>query len=105
MNWQVVVPIIAFLALFIWAVVRGEQHSRRLREAGARTKGVIIGNKLDIGRISVIRPIVRFETNTGKIVEAEDKNGVATLVPAYRKGAVVNVVYNEANPLDFEILS
>jgi hypothetical protein len=42
------------------------------RKNGVRTRGVVMHNTFHLGRISVARPVVRFTTQEGMVIEAED---------------------------------
>lgn len=75
------------------------------RKNGVRARGVIVRNNFHLGRISVSRPLVRFTTQEGVVIEAEDTKGMAMAIPRFSSGKMIWVAYNRANPYDFVILS
>ncbi|MGI4874517.1 MAG: DUF3592 domain-containing protein [Janthinobacterium lividum] len=76
----------------------------RLEATGGRVKGVVVRNKLHLGRNTVMYSVVRFTTVEGVVVEAEHSNTIATALPGYSMGDEVQVAYDKANPSDFIIL-
>jgi hypothetical protein len=74
------------------------------RENGVRTRGVIVRNTFHLGRISVSRPVVQFTTREGIRIEAEYTKGIATAIPRFSAGEVVQVAYKKEKPYDFVIL-
>jgi hypothetical protein len=90
--------------LFIFSYLTNLEHER-LRKSGGRARGVIVHNNFHVGRISVFRSVVRFTTQEGVIVEAEYQKGIATAIPRFSIGAVVQVAYDKKNPYDFLIIN
>jgi|GEM_PF-3245497 len=75
------------------------------RKQGVRVRGGIVRNEFHLGRTSVSRPVVRFTTTLGQVIEAEYPKGWATAIPRYSAGRAVWVAYNKTNPFDFVLLS
>jgi hypothetical protein len=73
-----------------------------LRQHGRQTQGVVVRNKIMWGRIIVIRPVVRFTTASGQVIEAVDHSGWASAFPRFTKGEKVVIRYHEQDPMQFE---
>ncbi|MCB2378992.1 DUF3592 domain-containing protein [Hymenobacter sp. BT635] len=85
------------------AYSRTKKHNARMQTHGVRVQGVVVRNKIQWGRITTVRPIVRFVTQEGQTIEALAAHGVASAIPGYSEGATVTVVYDRENPAEFEI--
>lgn len=94
----------AMAAIAVFALLGAKRHHDRMQTHGVRVQGVVVRNKINWGRTTTVRPIVRFVTQDGQTVEAESAYGVAFAIPRYPKGATVTVVYNQENPLEFDIV-
>jgi len=76
-----------------------------LQRNGIRTQGIVLKNRLMLGRISVVRPVIQFTTLAGAVIEATDVNGTAMIIPKFAKGQRVTLFYQEDNPSNFTITS
>lgn len=95
----------AMTVIAVFALIGAKQHHDRMQTNGVRVQGVIVRNKIKWGRNTTVRPIVKFVTVEGQTIEAESEYGVAFAIPRYPKGAMVTVLYNRDNPLEFDIVA
>ena len=109
MDAFTVVTFYLLLPLFVSTVFLASYlnylQKEKLRATGERVRGVITANKFHLSRVSVFRPVVRFTTQAGVVVEAEDTKGTAFAIPRYSVGTLVWVAYEKANPYDFMLLT
>lgn len=103
---------LTFVAFALIAVIiaaygfwRDSQQKDYLQEHGIRTSGIVIHNKFCFGRICVFRPIIQFQTQQGRTIEALDQHGPAMAIPRFSKGTKVMLVYEEENLTIFRVLS
>lgn len=96
------VGVVLLVGLTLWL---SKRRADQLRATGVWTRGEVISHRIHAGRTTVLRPVVRFETKTGKVIEAEDTNGVAYAIPRFSQGTMVRLVYEETNPHNFQIES
>ncbi|WP_368409000.1 DUF3592 domain-containing protein [Hymenobacter sp. BT730] len=90
-------------AILVFAYRGAKRHHDRMQTHGVRVQGLIVRNKINWGRTTTVRPIVRFVTQNGKTIEAESVYGVSFAIPRYPKGATVTVTYNQEDPYEFDI--
>lgn len=89
-----------FAALGVWAAAR----LRRFRRTAVQVPGVVTALRAhssssgDSGVSVIYRPVLRFTTMDGRIVETESSFG--SNPPPARQGARVPVLYDPANPSD-----
>ncbi|MBD2715248.1 DUF3592 domain-containing protein [Microvirga sp. STR05] len=100
----IVVLVMFGVALTVWYIT-AKRRRDRLQMHGVRVPGVVVRNELCWGETTVMRPVVRFTTQSGQTIETLDKNGTAFAVPRYAAGATVTIVYNKHNPYEFDILN
>ncbi|WP_324679002.1 DUF3592 domain-containing protein [Hymenobacter sp. GOD-10R] len=105
MSWDFIIIGFMAVATLVFALYREETRTSQLKEHGIKTKGIVLKNKFHLSRASVFRPIVQFKTEQGQIIEAEDMNGIAIAIPRFSKGEEIILLYEEANPRNFTILS
>ncbi|WP_436409441.1 DUF3592 domain-containing protein [Hymenobacter taeanensis] len=75
-----------------------------MQRLGARAQGVVVRNKINWGRNTTVRPIIRFITMDGRTIESESTYGIAFAIPRFPEGATVTVIYNQENPFEFDII-
>ncbi|GAA4380513.1 DUF3592 domain-containing protein [Hymenobacter koreensis] len=92
-------------AMLIYAFYSAEKRKERLRVNGQYAQGIVVKNKIIWGRITVVKPVIRFEIQDGRIIEALYEHGVALAVPRHPKGATVTILYDAMNPDDFDIVA
>ncbi|RTQ45647.1 DUF3592 domain-containing protein [Hymenobacter gummosus] len=92
------------LGVIIVGVIKAFQREIDLKATGIRTTGTVVRNKICWGRTTVVRPVVRFQTQSGQTVERLEEYGVALLIPRYKAGESVQIIYNPADPSDFTIV-
>jgi hypothetical protein len=102
-NWIIWILIVAAFAIRAW--LKDLKRSENLKMSGIRTQGIVVRNKFCWGRMCVTRPIIQFQTQQGKTIEALDQNGAALAVPRFSKGTRVMLIYKEEDPTDFDISS
>ena len=105
MGWPIILFGVVFITIFIWRLRQEFIRKRKLQLTGIRTSGIILSNKICWGRITVVRPIVQFQTVEGHTMELMDRHGVAMVFPRFSKGTKVVLLYDPANPANFNILS
>ncbi|UOR05652.1 DUF3592 domain-containing protein [Hymenobacter aerilatus] len=96
---------IAVAAMLLFTLYNTKERDDRLQTNGVRARGVIVQNKIKWGSTTVVRPIIRFETQDGRTIEALHEHGVALAVPRYPEGTTVTVLYDPVNPRDFSIIA
>jgi hypothetical protein len=72
MNWLFVCWFAFVGIMAIRGITQSLRKSAGLRQHGRQTQGVVVRNKVMWGRIIVIRPVVRFTTTSGQVIEAVD---------------------------------
>ena len=92
------------LALVFFGKIK-DWDEAQYRKHGVQAHGIVLRNQLCWGRNSVMRPLVRFTTQQGNIIEALDKNGLALAIPRFSEGEKILLVYQKSNPHDFRIIS
>lgn len=95
--------LVLMAAALVITYLGAKKHHARMQTHGVRVQGVVVRNKIQWGRVTTVRPIVRFTTQKGETVEALSVHGVAFAVPRYPKGVTVTVVYDKDNPTVFDI--
>lgn len=104
-------PLYFFLLLLAGAallVVVGKSkdaEDAEFRLTAIRTQGVVVENQICWSESTVVRPVVRFTTEQGEVVQALDEHGMALAVPRFAQGQSVVLLYNKYSPTDFRILS
>ena len=106
MEWYIVgLCLLLFFAALIYAAVNGEEEFQRWRERGVKTQGVVVRNEFQPGDIaSCVRPVVRFSTQQGEVIEAMDRKSAAAFIPSYAVGTTVTLLYEPTNPYECEVL-
>jgi hypothetical protein len=102
MDWLYVVWGVAATALIGRGIYKERRRNEQLRQHGVQTQGVVVRNKFILGRVSVFRPVIRFATSTGEVVEAIDYSGWAAAFPRFAKGEKVRIIYEAGNPQNFK---
>jgi hypothetical protein len=98
----ILIAIAILLVLFGKAV---DFENEKFCQNAGRAQGLVVENKICWGRIIVVRPIVRFITQQGEIVQAIDEKGLAMAIPRFSKGQNITLLYNKENPYDFRIIT
>jgi hypothetical protein len=72
---------------------------RRLRERGIRVPGIVVEFKsVRLGDSDVLRPLLRFRTVDGRVIETVSKLSPGPLIGQEHPGQPVSVVYDPENP-------
>ena len=106
MEWLFFLVGITAIGALLLLIGKGVDFTdKEFRKNGVQTQGLVVKNIFHLGRLSHFRPVVRFESQDGKVIEAEDTHGVAYAIPRFSKGATINLIYIKSNPEDFRITS
>ena len=103
LHFLLILPAIAVLLILIGKAK--DTDDKLFRQNGIQTQGIIVENKLCWGQITVIRPIVKFTTQQGEVIQAMDENGLALAIPRFIKGQNIVLIYSKANPRNFRIMT
>jgi hypothetical protein len=98
----ILIAIVTLLVMFSKAI---DFENEKFRQNAIQTQGLIVENKTCWGRIVVVRPVVRFTTQQGEVVQALDENGLALAIPRFTEGQNIVLLYNKENPRDFRIVT
>lgn len=104
MDVEFIVYALVIMGAILLAAYMEHEQNNKLRKTGGRVRGVIVRNNFHIGRTSVFRPVVRFTTPEGVVIECEYQKGVALAVPQFSDGTAIWVAYDKKNPSDFLII-
>ena len=106
MSWFYIAWAVLIIGLAIRSGIQEYLKRKRSRSASIRVQGIVIRNNFHPSQeVSVFRPVIRFQTRQGEIIEAEDQHGLALAVPRFSAGTKVVISYEETNPANFRILS
>lgn len=107
MKWHLILVLLIVVngvRILIRQVRKYFQQISSLKQHGIRTYGVVVRNKFLLGDPSVFRPLIRFTTQQGVVIEALERHGLAMAIPRFSKGEKVNVLYENDNPVNFKII-
>ncbi|AWM31838.1 DUF3592 domain-containing protein [Hymenobacter nivis] len=104
MDWFFIVWMIFIAILAIRGYAKDYQQRQKLREHGVQVQGTVVRNKFILSRISVFRPVIRFETTQGETIEEIDYSGWAMAFPRFTKGEKVALIYELDNPKNFKLI-
>ncbi|NVO85834.1 DUF3592 domain-containing protein [Hymenobacter sp. P5252] len=93
------------IILVVGTYIKAKKHHDRMQEHGVYAHGVVVRNKVIWGRIITVRPIVRFATQHGQMIEKLSTAGSAFAVPRYPQGTKVVLLYDPEDPHEFMIES
>lgn len=102
MDWFYVVWGIGAAVVIGRGMYKESQRNKQLQQRGIQTVGIVVRNKFIFGSVSVFRPVIRFTTTTGEVIEAIDYSGWAAAFPRFSKGEKVSIIYERGNPLNFK---
>jgi hypothetical protein len=91
-------PLYFFVALLIGAVLlvllskAKDMEMEWFRKNGIQTQGTVVKNTFCWGRISVTRPVVRFTTEHGEIIESMGEKGLALAVLRFSVGQKIILI-------------
>ena len=83
LHFLLIIPAVAVLLILIGKAKALD--NKLFGQNGIQTQGIIVEKKLCWGRIMVIRPIIKFTTQQGEVIQAMDENGLALAVPGLLK--------------------
>ena len=106
MEWPYFLGGLLVAGILLWLLGRSvDADDAAFRANGLKAQGLVVKNVLELSDASTFRPLVRFTTQKGEVILAEDTQGVAFAVPRFAAGSTVNLIYNPHDPHDFRIVS